>query len=256
MKRFATIFWSVLIALAAIPIIIGIVQQIRTAPSHAVAVATTAPPSRAIILPAAPASTNPDVGEVVVDRTGAPNPDGGARIAIVVGPAGHDAKMDAAFLRLPVALTIIVDPHAAHADATASLAHATGHALYLWASGAPKPMTITAWNTRFGGVAGIASVDASGMAAALHGTGYSYLDQHGDAAATVFTDAGVPLVHRDITVDDREEASYIAYMLNRALTLGINRGEAVVWMRPQAASLAALRKFASAHAHEIVPLVP
>ena len=63
------------------------------------------------------------------------------------------------------------------------------------------------------------------------------------ADASEFTTAGVPLVQRDVTADDRGATGYVSFMLSRAAGLSRRVGTVVVLLRPLPTSLEALRGF-------------
>ena len=121
---------------------------------------------------------------------------------------------------------------------------------------APTAATLASLRQRFDGATGLASGRSAGFAEALGGTGLAFFDERGAAEAGAFARAGVPLIRRDLTVDDRDEAGYETYMLERAIVLGAARGRAVAWMHPRASSLGALRAFAKNAARDLVAFAP
>ena len=259
MSRFALVFWSLIGACGLVAIVGGIVDNARLASiaaAHAKQLApkpSSAPP----VLPSrGAAATFGSDWDVVVDRSPSPNADGSARLAIVVGPTGANAALDAAFARATLPLALVIDTSAADAPGIAALARSQGKPFYLQVADAPSPSTIGGLTRRFDGAAGFASANATGMATALAGTGLVYFDERGDANPAPFAKAGTPLIRRDLTVDDRDAPGYVGFMLQRAIVLGGARGRAVAWMHPRAASLQALRAFGKAHAADVVGFSP
>lgn len=255
MKRFAIAFWAIVIAIAAVPIVAGIVRVARTPrPAMPAAVATRAPAVRALVLPPDRAPDATSQGDVVVDRSPSPNADGSARVALVVAPLGASAAVDGAFVRLPLPIAVAIDPALPQAAADTALAGQMGRPVYAYARAVPSAATLANWRARFPNLAGVAAIASAGMPRALRDQGLAFLDLRGDADAAAFAAAGVPLLRRDITLDDRDESGYVRYMLDRAIALGAERGTAVAWLHPRAASLAALRTFAGSRARDVVPL--
>jgi polysaccharide deacetylase 2 family uncharacterized protein YibQ len=257
-SRFALVFWSIVGALGAVAIVSGIVSNARIA-------ARNAPHRKAAI---ARPSSSPSPGvrataavlgsdwNVVVDRSPAPDADGSARVAIAVGPCGANATLDAAFARLDLPMALVIDPNGADARTIAALAGSAGKPFYLQVGSAPTAVTLAALRQRFDGMTGIASGQSSGVAAALAGSGLAYFDERGNADARTFARAGVGLISRDVTVDDRDQAGYVTYMLQRTIVLGAARGRAVAWMHPRVSSLHALRAFGTASSRDLVGFAP
>jgi hypothetical protein len=259
-SRFALVFWSVVAACGIAAIVAGMVGNARIASHKAAArattiAATTSHPTPTPIPHPSTASFGND-WDVVVDRGSSPNADGSARVAVVVGPCGTDPAIDAAFARMDVPIGIVIDPKGNDAVAAAALARSQRKPFYLQIGGVPSPAAIGSLLKRFDGAAGFASPAGRGMATALAGTGLAYVDELGDADPAAFAKAGTPLIRRDLTVDDRDAAGFVSFMLERAVVLGAARGRAVAWMRPRASSLQALRAFANQHAPDLVAFGP
>lgn len=259
MSRFGLVFWSGIAACGAGAIVAGMIGNARVtsrAASHAKAVAlASAHPTRT---PAhrPPTATFGDDWDVVVDRASSPNADGSARVAIVVGPCGTNAALDAAFARVDLPVGMVIDPAGADAVASAALARSQRKPFYLQVAGVPSPAAIGRLLERFDGAAGFASPSSRGMAVALAGTGLAFVDERGTADPAPFAKVGTPLIRRDLTVDDRDATGFVSFMLGRAVVLGAARGRAVAWMRPRASSLQALRIFAKQHAPDLVAFSP
>jgi len=259
-SRFGLVFWSVVAACGAGAIVAGLIGNARVgsrAASHAkpaVAVATAHPTATPTHRPTT--ATFGDDWDVVVDRASSPNADGSARVAVVVGPCGTNVTLDAAFARADLPIGMVINPTGADAVAVASLARSQRKPFYLQVASVPSPAAIGSLLKRFDGAAGFASPNGRGMALALAGTGLAFVDERGTADAAAFAKAGTPLIRRDLTVDDRDAAGFVSFMLGRAVVLGAARGRAVAWMRPRASSLQALRAFAERHAPELVAFQP
>lgn len=257
MSRFGLVFWSALAACGAGAIVAGMIGDARVAShatAHAKAVAKARPASTAKPHPSSAAFG--DDWDVVVDRAPSPNADGSARVAVVVGPCGTNAALDAAFAHVDLPIGMVIDPQGADAVAAATLARSQRKPFYLQVGTVPSPAAIGVLLERFDGAAGFASPDERGMATALAGTGLTYVDERGDADPARFAKAGTALIRRDLTVDDRDATGFVSFMLERAVVLGAARGRAVAWMRPRTSSLQALRAFAKRHASELVALSP
>lgn len=260
MSRFALVFWSLVAACGLGAIVAGMIGNARIASrtvahAHPKAIVTARP----VPATASPRRTHAALGDdwdVVVDRTPLPDADGNARVAVVVGPCGADPALDAAFARADLPLAMVIDPAGADAVTAAGLARSQRKPFYLQVGRVPSPAAIGHLLARFGGAGGFASADRRGMAPALAGTGLAFIDESGDADPAPFAKAGTGLIRRDLTVDDRDAAGYVTFMLGRAVVLASARGRTVAWMRPRAASLQALRAFAAARVRDLVALAP
>lgn len=165
------------------------------------------------------------------------------RLTFVVGLTGNSAIVESQFLRLNVPVAFDLDPTAHDAAAFGKLVRASGDALFVHVGSAPAAAQIQSLIGRFGPFDGIASHADDGMAAALRGTGLMFFDEEGDAAPAPFAKARVPLLQRDVTIDNRTSETYISYMLGRTALRARREGRLVVFMRPQPNSLDALNQF-------------
>ncbi|HVA29192.1 MAG TPA: divergent polysaccharide deacetylase family protein [Candidatus Baltobacteraceae bacterium] len=176
------------------------------------------------------------------------------RLSLVVGLVGSSATIDATFMRLDLPIAFDLDPHAADALRVARFIHEQGDVLLLHVARAPSRAELASLHAQFGAFDGIASRASVGVAKTLAGTGLSFFDERGDADPGPFRAAGVPFVARDVTVDDRTEPSYIAFMLDRAAMRSQRQGRLVVLLRPMPNSLAALAQFVGTRSAQIVAL--
>jgi polysaccharide deacetylase 2 family uncharacterized protein YibQ len=193
--------------------------------------------------------------DVVVERRRAAATDWrNEQLAIAVGLCGESVAAGAGFLRLGVPLTFVLDPHASQAVAFAKMVRDANQTLFVQTLVPPSAATLASLHDRLGAFDGIAARDAGGMAAALRGTGLTFFDERGDADPDAFAAAGVPLVRRDVTADDRSAATYASFMLSRAAGLSRRVGTVVVLLRPLPSSLEALRGFGASRDVTIVAL--
>jgi polysaccharide deacetylase 2 family uncharacterized protein YibQ len=250
--------WWALIAGALAAIVAGYVQGITsTQPPPFATLRATAretphlPPAlRALVRAPAGGAVNDlfTQDDVVVERPRASGDNWREeQLAIVIGLCGQSVVADSRFLTLGVPLAFVVDPHAAQAAAFAKLVRNGGQTLFVQTASAPSAGTLAALHRIIGSFDGIASRSADGMAIALRGTGLMFFDERGDADERPFAAAGVPLVLRDVTADDRSSTGYVAFMLSRAAGLSRRVGTVVVLLRPLPSSLDALRAFGSSH---------
>jgi hypothetical protein len=162
--------------------------------------------------------------------------------------------VDAEFLRLGFPVAFVIDPHAGQAAKVAQLVRGAGQLLFVQVAGAPSDAALEGLRSRLGPFDGVAARDATGMAAALRGTGLTFFDERGDAGTAAFAASHVALIQRDVTADDRTGTGYVTFMLERAAALSRRVGPLVVLLRPLPTSLAALRGFAAAHDVQMVAL--
>ena len=154
---------------------------------------------------------------------------------------------------MPIAF--VIDPHAAQAAAFARLVRDANQTLFVQVGAPPNAARLDALHRSLGAFDGVAAREPGGMAFALRGTGLTFFDERGDAAdPNEFAAAGVTLVRRDVTADDRSAAGYVAFMLSRAAALSRRVGTVVVLLRPLPASLDALRAFGADRSVSIVAL--
>ncbi len=176
------------------------------------------------------------------------------RLSFVVGLTGNSAIVESQFLRLGIPMAFDVDPSAAEAPAIAKLVRTSGNVLFVHVGSAPDAASLRHFKDRLGTFDGIASRVTGGMPAALRGTGLTFFDEEGDAAAFLFAKSRVTLVQRDVTIDNRTSQTYIFYMLDRAALQARGEGRLVVFMRPQPNTLDALDRFLNTAPAEIAAL--
>ncbi len=239
-------FWSSLIALSLVAIVAGYLSGSGAArPPSAVVrgAARTVPPRRPRIREIAVrdlfSRDAVEIGHPLMARVGR-RPQ---RLSIVVGLCGQSVAVESGFLGLGVPLAFDLDPHAAQAAAFAGDIRAAGDRLYVHLQRPPSAGELASLRAQLGPFDGIASRRPAGMAAALAGQGLAFFDERGDAGAGPFRAGGIAFVQRDMTVDDREQRPYIAYMLRRAAERSEYEGATVTLMRPTPTSLAALVGF-------------
>jgi polysaccharide deacetylase 2 family uncharacterized protein YibQ len=249
-------FWVVLIGLALAAIIGGYVQGVTSAKPPPVASlrasaheAKNLPPvQRASIRGASGGGAVVDLftpDDVVVERVRPPaNNWRSEQLSIVVGLCGESVAAQSGFLRLGNPMAFIVDPHASQAAAFANLVRDSNQTLLVQVTSPPSAVTLASLHRTLGAFDGIAAHDARGMAWVLRTSGLLFFDERGDSAdASEFATAGVTLVRRDVTADDRSAAGYVSFMLSRAAGLSRRVGTVIVLLRPLPSSLDALRKF-------------
>jgi len=257
--------WWTLIAGALAAIVAGYVQGIMAAhpPATAALRASTRGPQR--LPPALRALTHGGSGGAVVDqfsqddvvverRRDTATDWRNEQLAIAIGLCGESVAAGAGFVRLGVPLTFVLDPHASQAPAFAKMVRDANQTLYVQAGAPPSAATLASLHRTIGAFDGIAARDADGMALALRGSGLAFFDERGDADPSAFAAAGVVLVRRDVTADDRSAATYVSFMLSRAAGLSRRVGTVVVLLRPLPSSLEALRGFGTSRDVTIVAL--
>jgi polysaccharide deacetylase 2 family uncharacterized protein YibQ len=255
-------FWIGLIVAALLAIGGGYAQGILSARPPPVA-ALRAARSESHVLPAVARERRLD-GEtaandgfagddVVVDRPRPPAAEWRrGQLAVFVGLCGTSVAAESGFLRLGQPFAFIVDAHAPQARAFAQLVRDGGDELFVQIAQAPSQAEIAAVRRVVGTFDGVAGRDAAGVAAALRGTGLGYFDERGDADPQPFAAAGVPLVRRDVTADDRSGTGYIAFMFAQAAAISRRTGTVTVLVRPLPATLNALRRLTGAQDTAIV----
>jgi polysaccharide deacetylase 2 family uncharacterized protein YibQ len=259
-------FWLVLIAGALAAIIGGYVQGITSAKPPPVASLRGSAHEAKNLPPVLRALTHGGSGgavadlfapdDVVVERVRpAANNWRSEQLSIVVGLCGESVAAQSEFLRLGDPMAFIVDPHAAQAAAFAKLVRDANQTLLVQVTAPPSAVTLASLHRTLGAFDGIAARDARGMAWVLRTSGLIFFDERGDSAdPTEFTSAGVTLVRRDVTADDRSAAGYVSFMLSRAAGLSRRVGTVVVLLRPLPSSLDALRSFNSSRDVTLVAL--
>ncbi len=176
------------------------------------------------------------------------------RLSVVVGLTGESAVMEAQFLRLDIPLAFDVDPNGHDASLFTKLARNAGDPIFIHVGTAPSAEQLETFKQRIGPFDGIASRIDAGMPHALQGGGLMFFDEQGSADIAPFRRAGVAVVQRDTTVDDRTGKGYITYMLQRAAMRSRRAGRVVVFMRPQPNSLDALNQFLTSGSAEIAAI--
>lgn len=261
-------FWWTLIAVALAAIVGGYVQGVTSARPPPVATLRSSSREAQHLPPALRALAHGTSGgkavdlftqdDVVVERQRAGGSDWhNEQLAIAIGLCGESVAAQSGFLRLGVPLAFVLDPHAAQAAAFARLVRDANQTLLVQAAVPPSAATLAYLHRTIGAFDGIAARDSRGMAAALQGSGLMFFDERGDAAdANEFAAAGVALVRRDVTADDRSAAGYVTFMLSRAAGLSRRVGTVVVLLRPVPSSLDALRAFGKSRNVTIVALAP
>jgi polysaccharide deacetylase 2 family uncharacterized protein YibQ len=174
------------------------------------------------------------------------------RISFVVGLCGTSLVTEAGFLHLGVPVAVDLDPAALDAVRVARATRDSGDRLFVHVTVAPSRDTLAALRSRLGDFDGISGRDVPNVAQALSGTGLAYFDERGDAPNGAFAQAGVALVQRDTTIDDRIAETYVAYMLERAAERSVREGRVVVLMRPLEETLTAVKNFLQTHNPEVV----
>ncbi len=163
------------------------------------------------------------------------------RLLVMVVGIGWSLPLESAFLASHLPLGFVIDPSAPHAVRAAALARAAGRSVYLQLTRAPSPGQLAQLHVRFGRFAGVASRAPEGMARALQGAGIEFFDERGTADPAAFARAGVPLLQRAVTADDRTQPGYVRFMLHRAADVAQRFGPTVVLVRPLPTTLRALR---------------
>ena len=198
-----------------------------------------------------------DTGEAVdvdrsrrpADRTAVP------RLAIVLVDCDPGDASVNQFVELPIPLTLAIAPDADGASELATRATAIGHAVLaqlpaFHAQGAPVARSLAQVPGALGAASGLdpfASVPpsaAKALAVALRRAGMVYLDTRAGASADIARaarHAGVPVLARDIAIDARDEAGYVAYMLHEAAELAFRHGDVVAIAHARPATYDALR---------------
>lgn len=259
-------FWLVLIAGALAAIIGGYVQGVVSAKPPPVTSLRASAHEAQNLPPALRALAHGGSGgaiadlfaqdDVVVERVRpATNNWRSEQLSIVVGPCGESVAAQSGFLRLSNPMAFIVDPHAAQAAAFAKLVRDANQTLLVQVSAPPSAITLAALHRTLGAYDGVAARDARGMAWVLRTSGLLFFDERGDSAdPSEFASAGVTLVRRDVTADDRSAAGYVSFMLSRAAVLSRRVGTVVVLLRPLPSSLDALRSFKASRNVALVAL--
>lgn len=181
-----------------------------------------------------------------------------ANIALIIAGAGRSLKLESPFLDLPVPLTVVVDPDADDAQAVAAAAFDRGKTVYVrlpeaaQASAPAMKSALDRYHRRFPAFSGIAvsfdpqdaEAQARLLARTLRGTSLAVLDLTGAGprARGVLSKANVSVRRRDVTIDKRDDAAYVRFMLAQAVQVARGRGGAVVVAHPYPQSFAAVSR--------------
>jgi hypothetical protein len=259
-------FWIALIALALAAIVGGYVRGITSARPPPVASLRSSAREARNLPPALRALTHGSSGgavadlftpdDVVVERIRpAASSWRSEQLSVVVGLCGESVAAASGFLRQSDPLAFIVDPHAAQASAFSKLVRDANQTLLVQVTAPPSAVTLASLHRKLGAFDGVAARDARGMAWVLRTSGLMFFDERGDSAdPNEFASAGVTLVRRDVTADDRSAAGYVSFMLSRAAALSRRVGTVIVLLRPLPSSLDALRSFNAAGSVTLVAL--
>jgi len=252
-------FWLAVIALALAAIIGGFVSGNATAPPllHPHARPRVAASVHAVLGDPSDAAVHDIFSEddVVIDRAQRATTRWLApQLTVVVGLCGNSPSSEAPFMQAGIPVVFDVDPSAAQAADVAQLARQAGDAVLVHLGSAPTQTQLAQLRKRFPGFIGVAARTSDGFVQSLDGTGLLFFDERGDADAADFTAAGIPIVQRDETVDDRTARSYVRFMLARAVQRSQREGRSVVLMRPRASSLEALKALIATRSVQFVPL--
>lgn len=181
-----------------------------------------------------------------------------ANIALIIAGTGRSLKIESPFLDLPVPLTVIVDPEADDAQAVAAAAFDRGKTVYIRLplsaqTGAPALRSaLDRYHRVFPAFSGIAvrfdpedaTEEARLLAGALRGSSIGVLDLSGAGprARGLLLRAHVHVRRRDVTIDNRDDAGYVRFMLAQAVQVARGRGGAVVVAHPYPQSFVALSR--------------
>jgi len=259
-------FWLVLIAGALAAIVGGFAQGMISAKPPPMATLRATARESQHLPPALKALARGGVGsaaadafaqdDVVVQRPRAAGANWrNEQLSVAIGLCGESVAAQSGFLRLGVPIAFVLNPHAAQAASFAKLVRDANQTLLVQASMPPSAATLALLHRALGAFDGVAARDAHGMALALRGSGLLFFDERGDSAnPSEFAAAGVTLVRRDVTADDRSSEGYVTFMLSRAAGLSRRVGTVVVLLRPLPSSLEALRTFGASRSVAIVAL--
>ena len=211
-------------------------------------------------------------------------------IAIVIDDMGPNAGETRRALRLPAPITFAFLPYAEGVAGMAAQAKAAGHELIVHVpmqpldsaqNTGPKALLVTlppedirarlGWNlSRFTGYVGINNhmgsrftADAKGMDVVMEELakkGLFFLDSRTigrTAARATAAQHGVPLLERDVFIDDTDTAASVAAQLQQTLAVARKRGKAIAIGHPRPLTLAALERWlpeVTAQGYQVVPL--
>ncbi|MHB8461844.1 MAG: hypothetical protein ACYDA1_04295 [Vulcanimicrobiaceae bacterium] len=156
--------------------------------------------------------------------------------------AGQNQISDHDLFSLSVPSAVVVVPKGRDAKNVVRRAQQYGSPVFIQLDGALGSRQIQQDRARFGGIAGYAGRDASAARMALAGSGLSFFDERGDAAAASYRAAGIRYFGRAVTADNDEGNGYISFMLKRAVTMSRSCGPLNVLMRANHNSLKAAAK--------------
>lgn len=179
-----------------------------------------------------------------------------ATVAIVIENAGPSLKLESGFLNMPVPVTFAIDPAADEASEVAAAAFDRSKPVYILLTMSPAQTTamlkkkIAKFVSAFPSMSGIAvrfddqyeKREATVVAQALRDGHLHLLDLTGlePAAERVLRTGGIMCRRRDVTIDNRDEAAYVGFMLAQAVQVARGRGTAVIVAHPYPGSLDAL----------------
>jgi polysaccharide deacetylase 2 family uncharacterized protein YibQ len=179
-----------------------------------------------------------------------------ATVAIVIENAGPSLKLESGFLNMPVPMTFAVDPAADEASEVAAAAFDRGKTVYILLEMSPSQTKallqkrIAHFRSVFPAMSGVAvhfdqeyeEREATVLAQALRDEHLHVLDLTGlePAAERVLHTGGIVSRRRDVTIDNRDEAAYVGFMLAQAVQVARGRGTAVIVAHPYPGSLDAL----------------
>lgn len=181
-----------------------------------------------------------------------------ATIALIIAGTGRSLKLESPFLDLPVPLTVIVDPEADDAQAVAAAAIDRGKTVYVRLPASAQTAApalksaVDRYRRLFPAFSGIAvrfdaddaNAQARLLARVLRGSSLGVLDLTGagPVARALLSKADLHVRRRDVTIDNRDDAAYVKFMLTQAVQVARGRGGAVVVAHPYPQSFAALSR--------------
>ncbi|MGZ3505546.1 MAG: divergent polysaccharide deacetylase family protein [Vulcanimicrobiaceae bacterium] len=185
-----------------------------------------------------------------------------AHLAIVIVGCGRSLALEAQFVTLPAALTIVVDPTEPQARDLAQLAATNEKTVYAQVDVLPTAARLRVLRSVFPSLHGIAArldgtIEPRTFARALHGTGLRFFDEYGDAGArAIFAREAVGYAARSATIDDHLAPGYVRFMLDQSVAFARGGPTATILARPRPATYGALRDFLMRSGRDGVALVP
>lgn len=179
-----------------------------------------------------------------------------AAVALVIEHAGRSLQIESGFLELPVPVTVAIDPKADDAKAVAAYAAERGKTVYAEvnltgaADAGSLRKRIADLRAALPALSGLAvrfreedqPHQAAVLAQALRTENLSVLDITGvgNAARHRLRAAHIRSRRRDVTIDERDDPPYVAFMLAQAVGIARERGTAVIVTHPYPGSLSVL----------------